>query len=95
MIVEFSIAPIGEGESLSRYVAEASGLPHEHHAMGTNLEGEWDEIMPVIDACRRRLLELSGRVSITIRIDDRPGHPDRLRRKVASAREKMRHEPPN
>jgi uncharacterized protein YqgV (UPF0045/DUF77 family) len=57
--------------------------------MGTNLEGEWSEVMPVIDACRRRLLELSNRVSITIRIDDRPGKPDRLHLKVASARAKM------
>ena len=46
MIVDFSISPIGKGVSLSRYVAEAyriiedSGLPHEFHAMGTNIEGE-------------------------------------------------------
>jgi uncharacterized protein (TIGR00106 family) len=100
MIVDFSIAPIGGGESLSHYVAEAyriieaSGLPYEHHAMGTNVEGEWEEVMPVIDACRKRLLEMSRRLSITIRIDDRPGISNRLFSKVASAREKMPETPP-
>lgn len=94
MIVDFSIAPIGHGESLSRYVAEAyriieaSGVRHEFHAMGTNLEGEWDQVMAVVNACRLRLLETCGRVSISLRIDDRKGPTDRLGRKVASAKTK-------
>jgi len=95
MIAEFSIAPIGAGESLSGEVAkafrviEASGLLYEHHAMGTNLEGDWDEVMAVIKACRDRLLQDSNRVSIAIKIDDRAGHPKRLLHKVDAARRKM------
>lgn len=95
MIAEFSIAPIGEGESLSSYVArafrliEASGLPFEHHAMGTNIEGDWSEVMSVIKACRDDLLRDCRRISLSIRIDDRTGAPARLRDKVASARGKM------
>jgi len=95
MIADFSIAPIGVGESLSAHVAEAfrivdaSGVAHEHHAMGTNLEGEWDEVMGVIRTCRDRLLERSGRVSISIRIDDRRGVTDGLKRKVPSAERHM------
>ncbi|MDD4903336.1 MAG: MTH1187 family thiamine-binding protein [Candidatus Bipolaricaulis sp.] len=94
MIVDFSIAPIGRGESLSAHIAdayriiEASGLSHEFHAMGTNLEGEWEEVMSVVNACRLRLLETCGRVSISLRIDDRKGPHGRLDRKVASARGK-------
>jgi len=96
MLVDFSISPIGEGESLSRYVGkvyrliEASGLPHEYHAMGTNIEGDWDEVMGLIKACRDLLLQEANRVSISIRIDDRKGVTDGLTRKVKSAREKMR-----
>ena len=95
MIAEFSIHPIGVGESLSASVAEAfkiieaSGVAHEHHAMGTNLEGDWDEVMSVIKACRDRLLEHANRVSLAIKIDDRKGTTDRLARKVASAKAKM------
>ncbi|RLE33655.1 thiamine-binding protein [Candidatus Acetothermia bacterium] len=95
MIADFSIFPIGKGESLSGYVAEAykiiegSGLPHEHHAMGTSIEGDWDEVMGVIKACRDRLLEMSDRVSISIRIDDRKGRSGELVRKVESAKGKM------
>ena len=96
MIVDFSIAPVGEGESLSSYVAEvfriiqASGLSYEHHAMGTNIEGDWDEVMALIKACRDRVIERSNRVSISIKIDDRKGVTDGLSRKVASAKEKMK-----
>jgi uncharacterized protein (TIGR00106 family) len=50
-IAEFTIIPIGVGVSLSKYVAIceqvllASGLSYELHANGTNIEGEWDEVM--------------------------------------------------
>jgi uncharacterized protein (TIGR00106 family) len=96
MIAEFSIVPIGEGESLSAHVAqafeiiEASGVAHEHHAMGTNLEGDWDEVMAVIKACRDRLLETSNRLSVSIKIDDRVGVTDGLQRKVAAAKRRIR-----
>ncbi len=95
MIVCFSIFPIGAGESLSGYVADAfkiieeSGIPYEHHAMGTNLEGDWDEVMAVIKACREQMIERASRVSISIKIDDRKSGKDRITRKVASAKAKM------
>ena len=95
MIVEFSIAPVGKGENLSPYVAEAfriieaSGVAYEYHAMGTNLEGDWDEVMAVIKACRDKLRESSNRVSLSIKIDDQKGATDRISKKVHSAQEKM------
>ncbi len=95
MIADFSIAPIGKGESLSACVAEAfkiieaSGVACEYHAMGTNLEGNWDEVMGVIKACRDKLLESSHRVSLSIKIDDRKGATNCISSKVRSAREKM------
>jgi len=95
MIAEFSIIPIGKGESLSPLVAEAfriieaSRVPHEYHAMGTNLEGDWDDVMFVIKACRDRLMKHANRVSISIKIDDRATAPERLKAKVSSAQSKM------
>ncbi len=95
MVADFAISPVGLGPSLSPYVAEAfkiierSGVAYQHHAMGTNLEGEWDEVMAVIKACRDAMLASADRVSITIKIDDRPGAGSRLDYKVRSAQEKM------
>ena len=95
MIAEFSIIPIGKEESLSPYVAEAfaiikaSGVACEHHAMGTNIEGNWDEVMAVIKACRDKLRESSNRVSLSIKIDDRKDATDSISKKVRSAKEKM------
>lgn len=95
MIADFSISPVGKGESLSATVADAfriikaSGVAHEHHAMGTNLEGDWDEVMAVIKTCRDRLLESSDRVSISIKIDDRKTAVNGIVNKVQSATEKM------
>jgi len=91
MIVDFAIAPVGKGESLSAHLApvfeliDASGLSHEHHAMGTNIEGEWDAVMALVKACRDRMLAQVNRVSMSLRIDDRQGVRDGLARKVASA----------
>jgi len=96
MIVDFTIFPTDVGESVSAYVAqvfeiiEASGLPYEHHAMGTNIEGEWDEVMGVIKACRDRMLEQSNRISISIKIDERKGVKDGIEKKAASAKAKMK-----
>ena len=90
MIVAFSVTPMGGSESVGAAVAEcvrivrASGLPHETNAMFTNVEGEWDEVMGVVRACVDRAAEHAPRVSVTMKIDHRPGVADQLRRKVES-----------
>lgn len=95
MIANFAILPIGKGESLSPYVAkvfkiiEESGLPFEHHEMGTNIEGEWDEVMALIKQCLDKLLEVAERIYASITIDERKGQSNRLGTKVTSAMAKM------
>ncbi len=60
MIVAFSVSPLGVGEDVGEYVADAvrvvreSGLPNRTDAMFTSIEGEWDEVMDVVQARRRR-----------------------------------------
>jgi len=46
--------------------------------------------MAVVKACRNRMLEDVGRVSISIKIDDRKGAAARLAWKVPSATSKMK-----
>jgi uncharacterized protein (TIGR00106 family) len=90
MIAAFSVTPLGVGESVGELVAEAvkivrdSGLRSETNAMFTNVEGEWDEVMPVVKACVERVAERAPRVSLVMKIDYRPGHDDAMITKVQS-----------
>jgi uncharacterized protein (TIGR00106 family) len=96
MIAQFKIVPIGEGESLSSYVAECyriveeSGLRHSLTPMSTILEGDYDEVMAVIAKCHRRMRELSNRVVTSIEIDDRGGHENAMEEKVKSVERKLK-----
>ena len=95
MIAAFSITPIGAGDSVSEEVAEAvrlvraSGLPNETNAMFTNVEGEWDEVMSLIKACVMKVGETAPRVSLVLKVDDRPGVTGGLRRKVESVERQL------
>ena len=95
MIVNFSVVPIGKGNSLSTQVAEVlkvvdeSGINYKLHSMGTILEGDWDEILKLIKKCHERTLEDSDRVLTTITIDDRKGKSGRIVGKVQSVERKL------
>jgi uncharacterized protein (TIGR00106 family) len=95
MITQFKMVPIGEGESLSSFVAECisiverSGVSYQLTPMSTILEGEYEQVMAVIKSCHDRMLELSDRVSISIEIDDRKGRSDAMTQKVISVKKKL------
>jgi uncharacterized protein (TIGR00106 family) len=95
VIVEFSIFPMDKGESLSAYVARAlkiiqdSGLPYELNPMGTCVEGEWNEVMSLVDRCFQKLQKDSDRVYLALKADYRKGPSGRLQRKVESVKEKL------
>lgn len=95
MIAEFSIVPLGVGVSVSQYVAKViklvdeSGLPYRVHAMGTIVEGEWDEVMELIKKCRNLLMDEVERLVIYIKIDDRKGATGRIEAKIKSVEEKL------
>ncbi|MFQ6083132.1 MAG: MTH1187 family thiamine-binding protein [Candidatus Aminicenantia bacterium] len=88
MVVEFSIIPIGKGEALAKDVArvidivDQSGLPYKLTAMGTIVEGEWDEVIELIEECHFKMRQYSTRVLTEIKIDDREGAGNRLEGKV-------------
>ena len=95
-IAEFTIIPIGVGVSLSKYVAvceqilKESGLSYELHANGTNLEGEWDEVMGAIKSCHERLHEMGvPRIATQIKIGTRTDRAQKMAEKIASVREKL------
>jgi uncharacterized protein (TIGR00106 family) len=96
MLVEFSVVPLGMGESVSQYVAEcmkmveASGLTYKINPMGTVVEGEYDEVMALIKRCHARIMEMSPRVITTVKIDDRRGAKGMIDKKVHSVEQKLR-----
>jgi uncharacterized protein (TIGR00106 family) len=78
VIVEMSFVPLGVGNSLSPYVAEAvrlireSGLRHEFHSMGTNVEGPYDAVMDLVKRCQDRIFEMGApRLSTSLKISAR------------------------
>ncbi|MGC9529151.1 MAG: MTH1187 family thiamine-binding protein [Candidatus Bipolaricaulaceae bacterium] len=95
IVCEFSIVPLGAGESLSSPVSECvrlveeSGLPYQLTPMGTIVEGGWEEAMAVVARCHRRMRAKFSRVLTTVRIDDRDAPPGRLRSKVNSVKDKL------
>jgi uncharacterized protein (TIGR00106 family) len=95
MLVQFSIVPLGKGESVSEQIAKVlkivdeSGLPYRLTPMGTVVEGEWDAVMSLIRTCHQEVLKAIPRLITTITIDDRPGKPDRITEKIRSVEAKL------
>jgi uncharacterized protein (TIGR00106 family) len=90
MIVAFSVTPLGVGEDVAEYVADAvrvvraSGLPNRTDAMFTTIEGEWDEVMAVVKGACDAVAARAPRVSVTLKADIRPGVTGALDAKMAS-----------
>ncbi len=95
VIIEISIFPMDKGESVSPYVARAvkivqdSGLPYQLNPMGTCVEGEWGEVIALVDRCFQEIQKDSGRIHLSLKADYRKGSSDRLKRKVTSVIEKL------
>lgn len=88
MLIAFSVAPSGSGDSVSEAVADAvrivreSGLPNRTDAMFTTIEGDWDECLDVV----RRACEAVGRhgdrVSLVLKADIRAGRSGEMQGKL-------------
>lgn len=90
-----SITPLGDGESVSRYVSRAvrvikeSGLDWQLTPMGTIVEGEkLEDVLTVINKAAETLSECN-RLSISIKIDYRRDRTGGLEKKVKSVMEKL------
>ena len=96
VLLEFSMSPLGKGESVSKYVSRSldiidkSGVPYRLNPMGTVLEGEWDEVFAVVRKCYERMKKDCNRVSCSIKVDYRKGHSGRLVSKVDSVEKTLK-----
>ncbi len=95
VLLEMSIVPLGQGASVSKYVAQCvdlvdqSGLEYELHAMGTIVEGELAEVLELMQRCIEKVAESSDRVSCSAKLDYRRGLQGRLVSKVDSVEQKL------
>lgn len=95
-IADVCIVPIGVGVSVSEYVVvcekifREAGLDPRLHAYGTNIEGEWDEVMDAVRRCHERIHEMGApRVSTSIRIGTRTDRDQTMQDKIDSVTSKI------
>jgi uncharacterized protein (TIGR00106 family) len=88
MLIAFSVAPSGTGDSVSAAVADAvrvvreSGLPHRTDSMFTTVEGEWDECMDVVKRACEAVGKHGNRVGLVLKADIRPGRTGEMQAKL-------------
>ena len=94
-LVAVAIAPFGQGEELSQYVAEvvdvirASGLKNRTYSMFTEIEGEWDEVMDCVKSATFVLAERGIRTEVVLKADIRPGYEGTMDGKLQRLEERL------
>jgi uncharacterized protein (TIGR00106 family) len=95
-IADICVVPVGVGVSVSEYVVvcekifREAGLNPGLHAYGTNVEGEWDEVMAALRRCHERIHEMGApRISTSIRIGTRTDREQTMQDKIESVTSKL------
>lgn len=96
VIMDLCIVPMGVGVSVSKYVAachevlKKTGLKTQLHAYGTNIEGEWDEVMTAVKACHEKVHGLGApRITTTIKLGTRTDRSQTMEEKISSVLNKI------
>ena len=95
-MIDLCIVPIGVGTSVSEYVTacervfQDAGLSHQMHADGTNVEGEWDDVMAAVKRCHEVVHEMGApRVTSSMRFGTRTDRAQTMADKIASVEAKL------
>ncbi|MAY43062.1 MULTISPECIES: MTH1187 family thiamine-binding protein [unclassified Neptuniibacter] len=96
VMIDICIVPLGVGVSVSDYVAacqkvlQAAGLKHEMHAYGTNVEGDWDDVMAAVKRCHEVVHEMGApRITTSMRLGTRTDKAQSMNDKVRSVIKKL------
>ncbi|MCY4051733.1 MAG: MTH1187 family thiamine-binding protein [Gammaproteobacteria bacterium] len=97
VLADVCVIPMGVGLSVSEHVAtcqkifEVAGLNYSMHSYGTNVEGEWDQVMDAIKSCHEAVHDAGApRISTTIRLGTRTDREQTMQDKIDSVNEKLR-----
>ena len=95
-ILDLCVVPMGVGVSVSKYVAacekvlKEAGLKTQLHAYGTNIEGDWDDVMAAVKKCHQVVHEMGApRISTTIRVGTRVDRNQSMSDKIKSVEDKL------
>ena len=96
VMVDLCVVPVGVGTSVSEYVTacervfQDAGLSHEMHAYGTNVEGDWDDVMAAVKRCHEVVHEMGApRITSSMRFGTRTDRTQTMADKVASVEAKL------
>lgn len=96
VILDLCVVPIGVGVSVSKYVVaceeiiQQAGLKSSLHAYGTNIEGEWDDVMAAVKKCHEKIHEMGApRITTTIKLGTRVDRDQTMEDKIRSVETKM------
>ena len=96
VIVDLCVVPVGVGVSVSNYVVacqkviQKSGLSHQMHSYGTNIEGDWDKVMEVVKRCHEEVHAMGApRITTTMKLGTRVDRLQTMRDKILSVQEKL------
>lgn len=96
IIIDLCLVPLGVGVSVSRYIVacqeilDEAGLKSALHAYGTNIEGDWDEVMAAVKKCHERVHEMGApRITTTIKLGSRIDRLQTMDDKIQSVLTKM------
>jgi uncharacterized protein (TIGR00106 family) len=95
VIVDFCLVPLGVGVSLSPYIAECqriikqAGLKSQLHAYGTNIEGDWDDVLSAVKACHEAIHAMGApRITTTLKLGTRVDRDQTMADKIVSVKDK-------
>ena len=96
LIIDLCVVPMGVGVSVSPYITECqkiiekADLKYRMHAYGTNIEGEWDELMQVVKACHEKVHDMGApRINTTIKMGTRTDRTQSMEDKIKSVEDKL------
>ena len=96
VMIDICIVPLGVGVSVSEYVTacqkvlQKSGLKHQMHAYGTNVEGDWDEVMAAVKQCHEVVHDMGApRITSSMRLGTRTDREQTMDDKIQSVQEKL------
>lgn len=96
VMIDICIVPLGVGVSVSDYVAacqqvlDERGLSHQMHVYGTNVEGDWDEVMAAVKRCHEVVHEMGApRITTSMRLGTRTDRSQSMADKIQSVEDKL------